>query len=86
MSDRLLRRNSLPGLVDAHVHLVYDASLGALERVGQHEFDQLDTVITASLARHAAADVTTVADLDDVDYRTLVHRDAAVPGAPWSWP
>ena len=53
MSDRVLRRKSPARLVDAHVDLVSDASLGALERACQHEIDQLDTVSTASLARHA---------------------------------
>jgi len=47
MSDCLLRRTLLPGLVDADIQLVSNASLGALERAGEHEIDQLNIIITA---------------------------------------
>ncbi|MFC5179270.1 amidohydrolase family protein [Nocardioides taihuensis] len=72
----------LPGLVDAHVHLVGDGTPGGLERAGQDDDATLDRTIRASLARHAAAGVTTVRDLGDAHYRTLAHRDRHGPGEP----
>ena len=70
----------LPGLVDAHTHLVADATIGGLERAGSMSDDALDEVILSSLRSHAAHGVTTVRDLGDVAYRTLLFRD--VPGMP----
>lgn len=72
----------LPGLIDAHVHLVSDAAPGSLERAGTLSDDELDTVIEQSLAQQAAAGVTTVRDLGDTRYRTLVHRDRAAAEHP----
>jgi imidazolonepropionase-like amidohydrolase len=72
----------LPGLVDCHVHLVSDASLGSLERAGSLDDDELDAMIDRSLAQQAAAGVTTVRDLGDVRYRTLAARDRRTPGLP----
>ena len=43
---------------------------------------ELDVEITRSLAAQAAHGVTTVVDLGDRDYRTLVFRDRAEPGQP----
>jgi len=72
----------LPGLFDCHVHLVSDAGLGALERVGSLDDDEIDAVIATTLAQQAAAGVTTVRDLGDRNFRTLVARDRAEPGLP----
>jgi imidazolonepropionase-like amidohydrolase len=72
----------LPGLFDAHVHLVADGSLGGLERAASMDDRAVDEVIEASLALQVAAGVTTVRDLGDVSYRTLDHRDAAREGVP----
>ena len=72
----------LPGLVDSHVHLVADATIGGLERSATLTADELDAVIATSLARHAAAGVTTVRDLGDLGYRTLQFRDRQAPGVP----
>jgi imidazolonepropionase-like amidohydrolase len=72
----------LPGLVDAHVHLVSDASLGSLERAGSASDEELDAMVSAMLAAQAAAGVTTVRDLGDRGYRTLVARDRRSPGEP----
>jgi imidazolonepropionase-like amidohydrolase len=72
----------LPGLVDAHVHLVSDASVGSLERSGSASDEELDAIISAMLATQAAAGVTTVRDLGDRRYRTLVARDRRSPGEP----
>jgi imidazolonepropionase-like amidohydrolase len=72
----------LPGLIDTHVHLVADGSMGGLERSPDLSDDELDAVIDAMLLHHAAAGVTTVRDLGDVGYRTLAARDAQRAGRP----
>ncbi len=72
----------LPGLVDAHVHLVADGMPGSLEAVGGMSDAEIDAVITRTLAQQAAYGVTTVRDLGDRGYRTLGFRDAAEPGVP----
>lgn len=76
----------LPGLIDCHVHLVSAAARagepGSLEWAGGATAAELDDVIEQSLRANAAAGVTTVRDLGDTAYRTLVHRDRAAPGLP----
>jgi imidazolonepropionase-like amidohydrolase len=72
----------LPGLFDAHVHLVSDAGLGSLERSGTMTDAEVDQVIAQSLRQQVAAGVTTVRDLGDTRYRTLAFRDRADPGDP----
>ena len=44
--------------------------------------DELDAAIARSLATQAAAGVTTVRDLGDRHYRTLLARDRRSPGEP----
>jgi imidazolonepropionase-like amidohydrolase len=72
----------LPGLVDAHVHLVADGSPGSLEAAGNATDEELDVAIRANLRRQVVAGVTTVRDLGDTAYRVLHHRDAAETGLP----
>ena len=72
----------LPGLVDAHAHLVATGQIGSLEAAPSLPDDQLDAVIARSLQQQAAAGVTTVRDLGDARFRTLAFRDRADPGAP----
>ncbi len=72
----------LPGLIDAHVHLVSDGSMGALERAGTADDATLDATIETALHDQVAAGVTTVRDLGDVGYRTLAWRDRAEAGLP----
>jgi imidazolonepropionase-like amidohydrolase len=72
----------LPGLIDTHVHLVADASMGSLERSTALSDGELDAVIDAMLLSQARAGVTTVRDLGDLRYRTLAARDAQRPGRP----
>jgi imidazolonepropionase-like amidohydrolase len=67
----------LPGLVDTHVHLAFDASddvVGALARR-----DDADAFAAMAIAarRTAAGGVTTVRDLGDRGYLSLALRDAA---------
>jgi imidazolonepropionase-like amidohydrolase len=72
----------LPGLFDAHVHLVSNGAMGSLEAVGTQTPDEIDAEIERSLAAQAAHGVTTVRDLGDRDYRTLAFRDRRAPGQP----
>jgi len=72
----------LPGLFDAHTHLVSDGSIGSLEAAGTASDEELDAAIERSLRTQARAGVTTVRDLGDRRYRTLVARDRAAPGLP----
>jgi len=72
----------LPGLVDAHVHLVADGVPGSLEATGTMSDDEIDAVIGRTLRQQAAGGVTTVRDLGDRRYRTLAFRDAGAPGVP----
>jgi imidazolonepropionase-like amidohydrolase len=72
----------LPGLIDAHVHLVADGVPGSLEAAGTMSDDAIDAVIGRTLGQQAAGGVTTVRDLGDRRYRTLGFRDAGAPGVP----
>ncbi len=72
----------LPGLINAHTHLVADGSPGSLERVGGQTDDEIDATIDQSLRDQVRAGVTTVRDLGDRHYRALVARDRATPGLP----
>jgi len=76
----------LPGLIDAHVHLVSLGALpgqpGSLESAGGLDDDGLDAVIAQALSAQAAAGVTTVRDLGDRGYRTLMARDRRTAGEP----
>lgn len=72
----------LPGLFDAHVHLVSDSTLGSLERAGSLDEEAVDGLIDQSLRQQAASGVTTVRDLGDVGYRTLGFRDSPRAGLP----
>jgi imidazolonepropionase-like amidohydrolase len=70
----------LPGLIDAHTHLVADSEVGALGRVAGYSEQQLDQVINKALGDHLRAGVTTVRDLGDRWFRVAersAHHDAA---------
>ncbi|MFE6800727.1 amidohydrolase family protein [Streptomyces sp. NPDC057681] len=64
----------LPGLVDAHVHLVGDGEPGALERLGELSQDDLFSTIERSLRIQLAAGVTTVRDLGDMAWSVVDWR------------
>jgi imidazolonepropionase-like amidohydrolase len=66
----------LPGLVEAHVHLVGDSGPLALERVAGFTEAELDAVVTEALRRQLAAGVTTVRDLGDRRFNVVARRDA----------
>jgi imidazolonepropionase-like amidohydrolase len=72
----------LPGLIDAHVHLVADGVPGSLEAAGSMDDDALADVVTRTLTQQAASGTTTVRDLGDTRYVTLGFRDALPVGLP----
>lgn len=72
----------LPGLIDCHVHLVFDSAPAGLESVGELSDAELDDRITRALHQQVDHGVTTVRDLGDLRYRTLLHRDRQAPGLP----
>jgi imidazolonepropionase-like amidohydrolase len=76
----------LPGLIDAHVHLVADSGPMALDRVAGYSEEQLEAVVTEALERHLAAGVTTVRDLGDRRFNVVERRDRQRrqdDGLPW---
>lgn len=76
----------LPGLIDAHVHLVTDSGPMALDRVAGYSEEQLDAVVTEALERHLTAGVTTVRDLGDRRFNVVERRDRQRrqdDGLPW---
>ena len=73
----------VPGLVDPHVHLVFDASLDIVSSVQAASDDELDRRMRAASRMALAGGVTTVRDLGDRNYGTLALRAelAAQPAA-----
>jgi imidazolonepropionase-like amidohydrolase len=65
----------LPGLIDAHTHLVTDSGPMALDRVAGYSAAEIETVMTQALQDHLAAGVTTVRDLGDRDFSAVGRRD-----------
>ena len=75
----------LPGLIDAHVHLVADSRPAALDRLPEFSDDDLTRTIEESLRIQLATGVTTVRDLGDtrwsvLDWRTPSRRRTADSG------
>ena len=73
------RSTVLPGLIDAHVHLVADSGPMALDRVAGYSDDELDAVVTEALRRQLAGGVTTVRDLGDRRFNVVDRRAARRP-------
>jgi imidazolonepropionase-like amidohydrolase len=69
----------LPGLIDAHTHLVTDSGPGALDRVAGYSDDEIDRVVTEALRLQLEAGVTTVRDLGDRDFVVVGRRDSQRP-------
>ncbi len=69
----------LPGLVDTHVHLAFDASTDPVGTLVAQDDDELLAVMVASARAQLHAGVTTVRDLGDRSYLALELRDGAVP-------
>lgn len=68
----------LPGLIDAHTHLVADSRMGALDRVAGYSEEEIDAVVTEALHDQLAAGVTTVRDLGDRGFCVVRRRDRQV--------
>ncbi|WP_019853905.1 metal-dependent hydrolase family protein [Actinopolyspora mortivallis] len=70
----------LPGLVNAHVHLCWDADFGMLERYRAADDAELLLGIAGRAQRALRAGVTTLRDLGDRDGLVLRVRDAIERG------
>lgn len=64
----------LPGLVDAHQHLVFDGNGTFEEQVAPHDDDTLRTRAHGHARKALAAGITTLRDLGDRSYVTLSLR------------
>ncbi|MGI5125449.1 amidohydrolase family protein [Pseudonocardia sp. CA-107938] len=72
----------LPGLIDPHVHLGFDAAPGPIDRlVARSDAEVLETMTVAAAAQLAAG-VTTVRDLGDRDYLAVRLREAGATALP----
>jgi imidazolonepropionase-like amidohydrolase len=73
----------LPGLIDSHIHLTFDAGPDPLGWFTAADDGRLRTAAIAAARTALAAGVTTVRDLGDRGYVTLRVRDemAAAPGS-----
>jgi imidazolonepropionase-like amidohydrolase len=65
----------LPGLVDSHVHLVFDASLDPVGHLAAADDEEVLALMRARARLALSAGVTTVRDLGDRDYLSLRLRD-----------
>ena len=65
----------LPGLIEAHTHLVTDSGVAALDRVAGYSDQEIDEVITRALRDQLAAGVTAVRDLGDRRFCVVQRRD-----------
>jgi imidazolonepropionase-like amidohydrolase len=72
----------LPGLIDTHVHLAFDASRTPVENLAARDDEALLAAMAEAAARQLAAGVTTVRDLGDRDYLALTLRERAAGPLP----
>lgn len=72
----------LPGLVDTHVHLVFDASRTPVESLAARDDEAALAAMALAAAAQLAAGVTTVRDLGDRDYLALTLRARAAGPLP----
>jgi imidazolonepropionase-like amidohydrolase len=70
----------MPGLVDTHVHLAFDASGNAVEALAARTDDEVLTAMRQAARLALTGGVTTVRDLGDRGYLSLRLRDE--PGLP----
>jgi len=61
----------LPGLLDTHTHLCFDASASPVEALAEQSDDQLADWIDQRAGQALAAGITTLRDLGDRDFATL---------------
>ena len=67
----------LPGLVDTHVHLAFDASTDPVGHLARREDDQVVDAMEHAGRAALAGGVTTIRDLGDRDYLSLRLRGQA---------
>jgi imidazolonepropionase-like amidohydrolase len=67
----------LPGLIDTHVHLVFDASLDAVGNLAARDDSEVLAAMAEAGRASLRAGVTTVRDLGDRGYLSLHLRDRA---------
>jgi imidazolonepropionase-like amidohydrolase len=67
----------LPGLVDGHTHLAFDASATPVDNLATRDDAEAFAAMAAAARRAAAGGVTTLRDLGDRGYLSLGLRDAA---------
>src|SRR4051794_17360979 len=67
----------LPGLVDTHVHLAFDASADPVAALAARDAADAFAAMCAAGRRAVLGGVTTVRDLGDTGYLALGVRDAA---------
>jgi imidazolonepropionase-like amidohydrolase len=72
----------LPGLVDAHLHLCFDATSDPVGHLAETGDDLLREQMAAAARRALRAGVTTVRDLGDRGYLALELRDRGLAGGP----
>lgn len=70
----------LPGLIDTHVHLAFDATENPVATLAARDDDAVRVAMTAAARTAVAGGVTTVRDLGDRDHLSLELRDQ--PGLP----
>ncbi|MFG1990005.1 amidohydrolase family protein [Actinoplanes sp. NPDC048988] len=70
----------LPGLIDTHVHLAFDAGADPVATLAARDDDAALAAMTSAARVAVRAGITTVRDLGDRDYLSLRLRD--VPGLP----
>ncbi|MFI1306317.1 amidohydrolase family protein [Streptomyces sioyaensis] len=70
----------LPGLIDCHVHLAFDAGPDPVRAVTQAAPDELAAAMADRAGQFLAAGVTTVRDLGDRDDLTIALRAAIASG------
>ena len=79
----------LPGLVDVHQHLAFDASLDPVAHLDADDDATLVLRMRLAAQRALAVGITTIRDLGDRDYLSLTLRDwfgAATRSGPASSP
>ena len=79
---RLPGATLLPGLIDTHVHLAFDAGRAPVDSLAARDTDATLAAMAAAATAHARAGVTTVRDLGDRDYLAVRLRDRDDPGSP----
>lgn len=72
----------LPGLIDAHVHLAFDASADPVAALSARDGAAALTSMMQAGRAAARAGVTTVRDLGDRGYQSLELRDSNQPDLP----